>query len=347
MAAPTTAFTNGTGTISATGEANGLLLAIGNKATDNTRVRVGFSGTFTSVVVAIRGRLRGLSGYYPLRAVNPASSAVIPDSTNVSLTDSTNASVEVDASGCDYVEVWVVSGTPTALTVEAYQFAAPSPLLNVTNMTVSGTQTYTGASTVNVASATAFVVGPNGTTNPTLKVDTNTASAATGVSITGAAAAGGVAVAVLSSGTNEALKIDAKGSGTITLNGTGTGVVTSPRGIVSTGPTAGIGYATGAGGTVTQATSRTTGVTLNTVSGNIVLVSAAGSATPFSFTVTNSAVAAGDTVIVNQKSGTDVYTTTQVTAVAAGSFRLTLANASGTTTEQPVFNFNVIKGVAA
>ncbi len=123
--------------------------------------------------------------------------------------------------------------------------------------------------------------------------------------------------------------------------------VVGTLGITSIGPTAGIGYATGAGGTVTQASSRTTGVTINTVTGNIVLVSAAGSATPFSFTVTNSAVAAGDTIIVNQKSGTDKYTTQVVTAVAAGSFQLTLANASGTTTEQPVFNFNVIKGVAA
>ncbi len=123
--------------------------------------------------------------------------------------------------------------------------------------------------------------------------------------------------------------------------------VVGTLGITSIGPTAGIGYATGAGGTVTQASSRTTGVTINTVTGNIVLVSAAGSPTPFSFTVTNSAVAAGDTIIVNQKSGTDKYTTQVVTAVAAGSFQLTLANASGTTTEQPVFNFNVIKGVAA
>lgn len=123
--------------------------------------------------------------------------------------------------------------------------------------------------------------------------------------------------------------------------------VASTGAITSSSPTAGIGYATGAGGTVTQITSRTTGVTLNTVSGNIVLVSAAGSATPFSFTLTNSTIAAGDTVIINQKSGTDKYTTQVVTAVAAGSCQITLANASGTTTEQPVFNFNVIKGVAA
>lgn len=115
--------------------------------------------------------------------------------------------------------------------------------------------------------------------------------------------------------------------------------------IVSTG-VAGIGYATGAGGTVTQATSRTTGVTLNKTTGAITLFSAAGSATAATFTVTNSTVAATDVIILNQKSGTDLYDL-MVTAVAAGSFNLTFRTTGGTTTEQPVFSFAVIKGVAA
>lgn len=109
---------------------------------------------------------------------------------------------------------------------------------------------------------------------------------------------------------------------------------------------AAIGYSTGAGSTVTQATSRTTGVTINAYSGAITLVSAAGSTSWQSFTVTNSLVAATDTVIVNQKSGTDLYQI-HVTAVAAGSFRITFATTAGTTTEQPVLNFAVIKAVAA
>ena len=282
----------------------------------------------------------------------------------------------------------------------------------------------TGFAVLGAANVLSF--GPNGATNPTLQVDGATASAATGLKVTGAAAASGVAAVVISSGTNENLTINAKGSGTtslnatatgnviigqnlqlasaksivdangneilktaatvasavneltltnsatgnpflvaatggdtnigisvdakgsgvITLNGTGTGNVTSPRGIVSTGPTAGIGYATGAGGAVTQGTSRTTGVTLNTVVGAITLVSAAGSTTPASFTVTNSAVAATDVVVMCQKSGTDLYDIS-VSAVGAGSFQVTFNTKSGTTTEQPVFNFAVIKGVAA
>lgn len=125
-----------------------------------------------------------------------------------------------------------------------------------------------------------------------------------------------------------------------------TGSVAATTTILSTGATSGIGYATGAGGAVTQGTSRTTGVTLNTVSGAITLFSAAGLATYQSFTVTNSAVAATDTIILNQKSGTDKYILL-VTAVAAGSFQITFATTGGTTTEQPVFNFAVIKAVAA
>lgn len=115
--------------------------------------------------------------------------------------------------------------------------------------------------------------------------------------------------------------------------------------IVSTG-TAGVGYATGAGGTITQITSRTTGVTLNKTTGAITLFSAAGSATAATFTVTNSTVAATDVIILNQKSGTDLYDL-MVTAVATGSFNITFRTTGGTTTETPVFNFAVIKAVAA
>lgn len=117
-------------------------------------------------------------------------------------------------------------------------------------------------------------------------------------------------------------------------------------GNVLIGGAGGLGYTTGSGGAVTQITSRNTGVTLNKTNGSITLVSAAGSASYQSFTVTNSTVAATDTIIINQKSGTDIYQVF-ITAVAAGSFRVTFATTGGVTTEQPVFNFAVIKAVTA
>lgn len=135
----------------------------------------------------------------------------------------------------------------------------------------------------------------------------------------------------------------AAASKAVVLNGSKT--VSGVNGVLSTG-TAGLGYATGAGGAVTQGTSRTTGVTLNTITGAITLFTAAGSATAATFTVTNSTVAATDTVIVNAKSGTNVYLTA-VTAVAAGSFNITFWTTGGTSSDAPVFNFSVIKGVAA
>ena len=125
--------------------------------------------------------------------------------------------------------------------------------------------------------------------------------------------------------------------GDISTTGTGS--------IVATG-TGKIGYGTGSGGAVTQITNRTTGVTPDNTNGAITLVSAAGSATFASFTVTNSTVDATDTVIVNQQSGTDLYMI-HVTNVSAGTFDITFATTGGTTPEAPVFNFAVIKAVAS
>jgi hypothetical protein len=125
---------------------------------------------------------------------------------------------------------------------------------------------------------------------------------------------------------------------------TGTSLTTTGA-IVSTG-TAGVGYATGAGGTVTQGTSRTTGVTINKRCGAITMFSAAGSATAATFTVTNSTVGANDVIILNQASGTNLYNLL-VTAVTAGSFNITFLTTGGTATDAPVINFAVIDGVAA
>jgi hypothetical protein len=128
--------------------------------------------------------------------------------------------------------------------------------------------------------------------------------------------------------------------------GVATGTSLTATGTIVSSGTAGVGYATGSGGVVTQGTSRTTGVTLDKTTGAITLFSAAGTTVAATFTVTNSTVAATDVIILNQKSGTDLYDL-MVTAVAAGSFNITFRTTGGTTTETPVFNFAVIKGVAA
>lgn len=153
----------------------------------------------------------------------------------------------------------------------------------------------------------------------------------------------------------ESLKLQQSGATSFGSGAVGTdpgtdGAILAADSIKSMGATAGAGYATGAGGTVTQGTNRTTGVTLNKVCGAITLFSqvntAVSGATAQTFTVTNSSVAATDTVIVNQKSGTDAYLTF-VTNVAAGSFKITNYTTGGTTNEAPVFSFSVIKGVTS
>jgi sugar lactone lactonase YvrE len=121
--------------------------------------------------------------------------------------------------------------------------------------------------------------------------------------------------------------------------------ISASNGVLVTSP-AGLGYGTGSGGAVTQATSRTTGVTLSKPSGAITMFSAAGSVVAATFTVTNTLVAATDTIILNQKSGTNLYVLL-VTAVAAGSFNVTFYTTGGIATDAPVINFSLIKGVTA
>lgn len=65
-----------------------------------------------------------------------------------------------------------------------------------------------------------------------------------------------------------------------------------------------LGYATGAGGTVTQATSKSTGVTLNSLCGDITMNNALlASGTVVSFVLTNSFIAATDILHVAHQSG--------------------------------------------
>ena len=118
---------------------------------------------------------------------------------------------------------------------------------------------------------------------------------------------------------------------------------------LSTSPTIGIGYATGAGGNVTQATNRTTGVTLGKVTGQITTHNAslaAGAAA--TFTVTNDYIDAEDVVILTIASGvTSVQTNARVTAVSASSFNITIENnhASSAETGAILMNFAIIKAV--
>ena len=84
-----------------------------------------------------------------------------------------------------------------------------------------------------------------------------------------------------------------------------------------------VGYSTGTGGTVTQATSKSTGVTLSKRCGQITMNNAAlSAAAEVSFTFTNSTIAATDVVVTAISSGATAGAyNTHVDAIAAGSCR--------------------------
>ena len=139
--------------------------------------------------------------------------------------------------------------------------------------------------------------------------------------------------------------------GTLTLEAGAT--LSAAVALKSSSPSGGVGYATGAGAAVTQLTNRTTGVTINAICGQITTHNASLAAEGTAkFTVTNSAVAIGDTVIVTQQSGSNGGgTIVHVTTVANGSFEIAVHNgnvAAGTAeTGAIIINFSVIKAVAA
>src|SRR6185436_15668013 len=110
------------------------------------------------------------------------------------------------------------------------------------------------------------------------------------------------------------------------------------QGTVTTSGAIGYGPASaGVGSTVTQATNRTTAVTLNALTGAITTSSASLAAEASAeFTVNNSLVQIGDVPILAQRSGSNGGgTVVYVSTVANGSFKITVQNnnASGGTAE--------------
>ncbi len=100
------------------------------------------------------------------------------------------------------------------------------------------------------------------------------------------------------------------------------------------------------GGTVTQGTSKSTGVTINTETGQITMHNASlGAATAVEFTVTNSKCAATDVAIVNHvATGTGKYIITPHT-FDDGSFKIAVTNVtSGGLTDALVLRYVLVKG---
>jgi hypothetical protein len=128
---------------------------------------------------------------------------------------------------------------------------------------------------------------------------------------------------------------------------TGTSLSTTGNQVIS--GTGKQGYATGAGGVVTQLTSKATGVTLSKSTGQITLDAAAlAASTTVSFTLTNTVIEAGDILIMNHISGGTAGSYLLNAQSAAGSASINVRNISlGSLSEAIVIAFAVIKAVSA
>ena len=109
------------------------------------------------------------------------------------------------------------------------------------------------------------------------------------------------------------------------------------------------GYITGEGGTVTQATSKATAVTLSKKCGQITMHNASLAAdTTVSFTLTNTTIVATDLLVLNHVSGGTAGSYLLNAQAAAGSASINVRNiTAGSLGEAIVIGFAVIKAVTA
>ena len=109
------------------------------------------------------------------------------------------------------------------------------------------------------------------------------------------------------------------------------------------------GYVAGEGGTVTQATSKSTGVTLSKKCGQITMNAAALAAnTTVSFTLTNTEIVATDIIILNHVSGGTAGSYLLNAQAGSGSASINVRNITGgSLSEAIVIGFAIIKAVVS
>lgn len=119
--------------------------------------------------------------------------------------------------------------------------------------------------------------------------------------------------------------------------------------VTSSGAASGVGYSTGAGGTVTQLTSKSTGVTLNRACGQITMNNATLNAgASVTFTLTNSAIAAADHLSLTHAATGTLGNYELDYRCAAGSATIYVRNkTAGNLSEAVVIGFAVIKATTS
>ena len=268
--------------------------------------------------------------------------------------------------------VYSGTGVATALKIGTVSISATFSTITFLNKTTAraaldlGTMATQPAFSVAITGGTIDDVLITNSTFGTLAL-VNATSITTSNLVTGVTLSGNT-LAADGTDANIDINITPKGTGEVNLtkvdidagsiDGTTVGATTpaSVKGTTVEATTA-LGYAVGAGGTVVQATSRTTGVTLNKITGQITLFAAnLTQHDADEFTLTNSTIGANDVVALCIKSGVDAatrkYYQVNVVSTAAGSCVISVGNIDNTTipaagTESPVLQFVVLKGAVA
>ena len=281
----------------------------------------------------------------------------------VNLTGSTIAST--------YDQLIHVDDGPTATEKTVYSGTGVATALKLSTLSASVDNIRLDGNTISTLDTNGnLVLAPNGTGSVTAsKVDITggtitgiTNLVATGGTISGVTFTGSFTGLTLIESATLATSAAAAGcnlnGSTLAADGTDTNININitPKGTGQTLSSGKMGYPTGTGGTVTQATSRTTGVTLNKITGEIVLFAAgiAGHEAD-EFVLTNSTIEANDVVMLCIKNGgslaagTRKYYITQVNTVAAGSCTISVGNIDNgaITSESPTLQFVVLKGAVA
>lgn len=228
--------------------------------------------------------------------------------------------------------------------------------------TVSGNLTFTGTGnriTGDFSNATQVnrVAFQTSTTNgnTTLTVIPNGTAAQTAINLfDNSDPTNAQTLGIISNSTEKSVRSGVTGTGTYlpltfyTNGSEAARIDTSQRLLVTAA--SGLGYGTGSGGTVTQATSKSTAVTLNKPTGQITMNAAALAATTtVTFTLNNSLLTTSDNIVFNLVSGTGTPSSYQVWAqMSAGAAFVNVRNISaGSLSEGIIIQYSIIKGATA
>lgn len=226
-----------------------------------------------------------------------------------------------------------------------------------TNQTITLTGDVTGSGTGSFATTLATAQPAAHTWAATQTFAAITSTSVTSSGVVHSTSAGGITTRLFSSdgdtagyvGTTTAHDFKILRSGTF-VGSFSASNFTATLGVLSSHATSGVGYATGAGGTVTQLTSKATAVTLNKACGVVTTANVALNAGAIvEFVLNNTAIAATDLIATSHHAtGTFGAYTINARATGAGTAAVTIRNnTGGNLTEAIQIKFAVIKGVTS